>query len=154
MSDADWTKLAANDCQDYINDVEDEDDRNTLDVMEACADIIAKRCAEHCRSIVDPDNLAERIEDIYINKLCQLPVGTPWEKARKEVTELLAPLLARNAAMEAVLRECREYVQQAVNEDEREYNLRPLDEACKQNLEESSAILHGIDQLTAKGAGQ
>lgn len=93
---------------------------------------------EHFRS-VDLDKLAERIEGIYINKLCQLPVGTPWEKARSEVATILAPILAHNAAMEAVLRECREHIQY-------------IDIGYLQPI--ITDLLSNIDKLTAKGAGQ
>lgn len=105
---------------------------------------------------VDPDKLAERIakETSLQCGYADMDEEIVYQLCNDIASTFLAPLLARNAAMEAVLRECRPIVQEAVNEDEREYNLRPLDEACRQNLEESSALLHGIDELTAKGAGQ
>lgn len=62
----------------------------------------------------------------------------------------LATLRRTDAKLKATLRECRPYVQQAVNEDEREYNLRPLDEACMANLEESSALLAALAALAGE----
>ena len=104
----------------------------------------------------DPDIAKLTAERIALEMFGKgiVPSDAHAHAAKLIVEAHLAPILARNAAMEAVLRECRAYVQEAVNEDEREYNLRPLDEGCRQNLEESSALLHGIDELTAKGAGQ
>lgn len=65
-------------------------------------------------------------------------------EAAATIRRYVAPLLARNAAMEAVLRECRPCVEFCM----RDYNSI----VHERNL--YAALLSRIDQLTAKGAGQ
>lgn len=60
------------------------------------------------------------------------------------ITAAIAPILARNAAMEAALRECRPCVEFCMRDYKSIVHERNL----------YAALLHRIDQLTAKGAGQ
>jgi hypothetical protein len=100
---------------------------------------IRQAYAEHCRS-VDTDNLAVKIAEVCYPEIPGITdsdgVMFARESVRQCVSNILAPLLARNAAMEAVLRECRLHVS---------YSRAP-----KSDVE---FLLSRIDKLTAKGAG-
>lgn len=93
----------------------------------------------------DPDIAKLTAERIALEMFGKgiVPSDAHAHAAKLIVEAHLAPILARNAAMEAVLRECRKYVshRHMMIEDDAE---RRAAYACLEN----------IDELTAKGAGQ
>lgn len=120
----------------------------------------------YCVEVVRADHLAKQDTDKLAERIAEYAVAATHvygmmssdpeylqrlkerEEAKKQemmphIAAILAPFLARNAAMEAVLRECRPFVKYVGSVTESD------------DLEaDAESLLSRIDELTAKGAGQ
>ena len=147
MSDADWIEKAA---QQVVDDVHSDlhicrsPSKSIADAIET----IGRFHAAHIATCVT-DKLAERIA-----AACYDADGTIISVGIVE--ELLAPHLARNAAMESVLRECRPVINNLYSVGLEMHfthsSFDANDEKRRTDLQAMCDLLSRIDQLTAKGA--